>query len=31
MWKGSAHPEHLAVAGFIGKVRRSRTVVDYEV
>jgi hypothetical protein len=25
------HPEHLAVADFVGKVRRSRTVVDYEV
>lgn len=25
------HPEHLKVADFIGKVRESRAVVDYEV
>jgi hypothetical protein len=25
------HPEHVAVADFIGKIRRDRAVVDYEV
>jgi hypothetical protein len=25
------HPEHLTVADFVGNVRRSRMVVDYEV
>ncbi len=25
------HPEHVAVAAFIGKVRETRAVVDYEV
>jgi hypothetical protein len=26
----AVHPDHLAVAGFIGKVRSSRVCVDYE-
>ena len=25
------HPEHIAVADFVGKIRQERTVVDYEV